>query len=178
MPEHRNLIILALFCVCALTAHSQPTTARIMVESGGSVRFSINSLTKYNEGMALEDWTRLAISFADTLDTSATWKLQFKANTSVIYGDYGRELPLDYLVLEARDGGGNTILGDSDNGFILPPQTLNTIKKTLIEDAPQGSFQDNKLYISYRLGKGAEKLMGQPSDYYFVDIEFILTSNN
>ncbi len=178
MPGHRNLIVFALICICAFSARAQPSTALIMIESGGSVRFSINSLNKYNDGMALEDWTRLAIAFEDTLDVAATWKLQFKANTDMIYGDYGQELPLDYLVLEARDGGGETLLGDGGNGFILPAQTLDDMEKTLIENAPQGTFQDNKLYISFRLAQGTDKLLGQPSDYYFVDIEFILTPSN
>jgi len=178
MPGRRNLIVFAVICVSALAAHTQPSTARIMVESGGSVQFNINSLIKYNNGMALEDWTRMAIAFEDTLDATARWKLQFKANTSMIFGDYGQELPLDYLLVEARDGGGNTILGDAGNGLILGPQSLDVTEKTLIEDAPQGTFQDNKLYISFRLGQGADKLLGQPSDYYFIDIEFILTPNN
>ncbi|MFP4367768.1 MAG: hypothetical protein ACLFQA_11805 [Bacteroidales bacterium] len=178
MPGHRNLIISAVICVCAFTAHTQTSTARIMIESGGSVRFNINSLIKYNDGMALEDWTRLAIAFEDTLDATATWKLQFRSNTDMIYGDYGQELPLNYLVLEARDGGGSTLLGEEGNGLILPAQSLDITEKTLIENAPQGTFQDNKLYISFSLGQGEDKLIGQPSDYYYVDIEFILTPNN
>lgn len=178
MARLSNLFLFAVLFLCVFTSHAQPTTALIMVESGGTVKFSINSLIKYNDGMALEDWTRLAIDFEDTEDASATWKLQFKANTDMIYGDYGQELPLNYLLLEARDGGGSNILGTPGNGNIQPPVALSTAENTLILNAPQGGFQENKLYISYRLGQGAENLMGKPSDYYYVDIEFILTPSN
>jgi hypothetical protein len=146
-----------------------------MVESGGSVQFRINSLIKYNDGIALEDWTRLSISFSDTVDINALWKLEIKAMSGVIYGDYGKELPLDYVIVEARNGGGNITLGEGLNGELKGPRYLDTTPQTLIEDAPQGSFEDLKLFISYRLGTEGEVLLGKHPDYYFVDIEFILS---
>ncbi len=168
------LFIMASNCDNVVTA--QNTHSQIIVETGGNVQFNINSLRKYNDGQELNFWTRLAISFIDTTDlgvaTTATWKLQIKANTSVMAGDYGNDLDLDFLVINVDNAGGNNDLG----GFIIPGETtLTSDFQTLIEAAPQGDFTDNIIFISYKLGTGADALLGNPSDYYFVDIIFELS---
>jgi hypothetical protein len=161
---------------CCNVVSAQNTHSRILVENGGNVQFNINSLTKYTEGQELNYWTRLAISFTDTTDlgvaTTATWKLQIKANTSIMTGDYGNDLDLDFLVVNVDDAGGSNELGS----FIIPGETtLTSDFQTLIEGAPQGDFSDNIIFISYKLGTGADALLGNPSDYYFVDIIFELS---
>lgn len=155
-----------------ITKSQDPDIMLLRVESGGSVHFSVNSLIKYQEGFAFETWTRLAIAFVDSADLTRPWRLEFRAGTDSIIGDYGRNIALEYLALEASDGGGNTLLGEGVNGNFEGEKVLSTSYQTLITNAPRGTFQDNKLYISYRLGKGAEKLMGNPFGFYFVDIEF------
>ncbi|MFW5706769.1 MAG: hypothetical protein ACOC12_02510 [Bacteroidota bacterium] len=176
MLKSHLFILLALLCLYCMPLQAQPTVARIMVETGGSVQFRINSLTKYNDGIALEDWTRLAISFSDTEDITSRWNLEIKSMTAAIHGDYGMDLPLDYLIVEARNGNGNIILGEGTNGELKGPINLSTTPQLLIENAPQGTFQDLKLFISYRLGTEGDVLLGRHPDYYFVDIEFILSA--
>lgn len=170
---HRLLYI---FCFALLVFFNQKSEAQnpyshILVESGGYVQMNFNSLKKYNEGVSFENWTRLAITFTDTDDASAEWKLEFKANTINIDGDYGNTLPLESIEVQVYDAGGNNNLGS----FVRSTaQDLDSNYITLVEGAPQGNFSDNKLFISYRIGLDTP-LLGQPPDYYFVDVEFKLS---
>lgn len=181
MIYYRKLAAWTVLCLFFQLVFSQDvtTSSRILIESGGSVPFSINSMKKYQEGMAYEDWSRLALAFSDSITiadvtevTSATWKLEFKANTHKMFGDYGGELDLSLITLQVACAGGNNDL----EAFIIEGEhTLNEGFTTLIEGAPQGSFQDNKILITYRIGQGAEILKGNPPDYFTVDIIFELS---
>ncbi len=161
------------FLLLPINAKSEgPDVMLLRVESGGSIHFSVNSLIKYQEGLAFESWTRLGIAFEDSDLPGRTWRLEFRAKTDSIIGDYGRNMALEYLTLEAVDGGGNVTLGVAGNGDFEDGVILSNAYQPLFINGPQGTFQDNKILISYRLGKGAEKLMGNPFGFYFVDIEF------
>lgn len=163
-----------LFCViclyCLVQSFAQNPYSEIRIESGGTLQFSVNSLKKYEEGIVRENWTRMAITFEDTDDSAATWKLVVKALESEIIGDYSNTLPLDQIIIEVFDAGGANNLG----AFIQPAQNLTASDVTLIQGAPQGDFTDNVIYISYRLGT-ENRLLGEAPDYYFVDIEFELS---
>ena len=161
------------FFLLPIKAKSQdPDVMLLRIESGGSVHFSINSLIKYQEGLAFESWTRLGIAFVDSANLGRTWRLEFRASTDSIIGDYGRNIALEYLTLEAVDGGGSVTLGEAGNGVFEGETILSNAYQPLIINGPRGTSQDNKILISYRLGKGAEKLMGNPFGVYYVDIEF------
>lgn len=164
--------IFGLLCLFFQHVLSQDiTSARIRVESGGNVPININSLKKYNDGVVYMDWSRIAIAYSDstvtatdTIVSTATWKLEFKANTSQLFGDYGGDMDLDLITLEVVDAGGSNELG----AYIKPgPISLSENFQTLIEGAPQGNFI---ILITYRIGEGAKKLLGNPPDYYTVDI--------
>ncbi len=157
------------------TPKSDFDTLLVRVESGGSVSFRINSMNKYNEGVEYNDWSRIAVYFIDEDDEFRTWNLQYKATTLNIIGDSGIDLylDLDYLTIEAKDGGG----GNDLSGYVQPEKELDSEFQTLIENAPQGNFSDNKIIITYRFGKGGNILLGEPPGYYVVDIVFEVTAN-
>lgn len=167
---------LSVFCFACLVLLNQKSEAQnpyshILVESGGYVQMNFNSLEKYKEGISFENWTRIAITFTDTDDASAEWKLEFKANTLNLVGDYGSTLPLESVEVQVYDAGGTNNLG----AFVQSTaQDLDSNYITLVSGAPQGDFSDNKLYISYRIGLDPP-LLGQSPDYYFVDVEFKLS---
>lgn len=169
MIYFRRIALFALLCFQLSSASPQNTSSRIIVESGGNIPFNVNSLKKYSEGIGLTNWTRLSISFLDTTNagvpTTATWKLEVKANASTMFGDYGETLELDYLVLNIADASITS----------LPDGTINSndifvsdVFQPLVTGAPQGEYILN---ISYRLGTEVE-LLGHPPDYYFVDLIF------
>ncbi len=152
--------------------NNEPDTMMIRVESGGSVDFRFNSMTKYEEGLDYQNWSRLAIYFIDEENINRNWNLEFKASTIHIIGDSGKQLELDYISLVAEDGGGAADL----SAWIEPEKELESGYQALVVNAPQGSFNDNKIFITYRCGKGAKILLGEPPGYYVVDIEFRVTA--
>jgi len=148
----------------------------IRVESGGSVSFSINSMTKYNEGVKYNEWTRIGILVdldAAEHDGNNNWRLKFKANTENIIGDSEDNLELDYIYLDAKDGGGTETL----DGYIQEEKPLESNYQTLVEGVElSGGFDDFKILITYKCGRDPKEedkiLLGEPPGYYYVDIEF------
>ncbi len=144
------------------------TTSRITMYAGGSLEFTFNSLKKYNDGFSYTSWTNLRIYFIDTTDdgtgTTKEWKLTCRANSTTIYGDYGNNLDLSNIELEATNGSG--FAGATYPGKI----TLSDVDKNLITNGPQGT---GTIYISYDVGT-TTSLLGEPPDNYVVDIIFTL----
>lgn len=177
----RKLAVCCFLCCVFQYGFTQDksTSSRIIIETGGNVPFNINSYDKYENGMRYEYWTRLSLSFSDsvtigdeTVVSGATWKLEFKANTSQLFGDYGGNIDLDLITLEVVDAGGNNDL----EVFIMPdPISLSENFQPLIEGAPQGNFQ---ILITYTIGEGENNLLGNPPDYYNVDIIFELSKHS
>jgi len=168
-------ISLAQFTQRSFSRGSKSNELAIRVESGGSVSFSINSMTKYNEGVKYNEWTRIGIlvdlNAADHEDKDH-WKLEFKANTENIIGDSGNELDLDYIYLVAKNDGA------TDLGFYIQEEKpLESGYQTLVEDVDlSGGFDDFKILITYKCGRDPKEqdkiLLGEPPGYYYVDIEF------
>ena len=76
-----------------------------------TVDFKVNSLYRYQNGMELNNWNLLAVSFKDTVDNTNTWKLQFMASASTLQSDGGStNLDLGTIEILVEDGGGNTNL--------------------------------------------------------------------
>ena len=143
----------------------------IRVESGGSVSFSINSMTKYNEGVKYNEWTRIGILVDLEHEEHAdenNWKLEFKANTENIIGDSGNELDLEYIYLVAKD--------PNEDGIAVYEQELTSQWQTLVEGNKSVGFDDFKILITYKCGRDPKEedkiLLGEPPGYYYVDIEF------
>ena len=74
---------------------TQDPTSNVLIRSGGNVSFKVNSLSKYQNGIAYSDWTELHISYDDPESANGSWNLAFKANTIDFTGDGGNSLPLD-----------------------------------------------------------------------------------
>jgi hypothetical protein len=161
-------------------------TRIIRIQSGGTVNFNINSFKKYEEGMEYNDWTHLAIAFIDLVapepplpplplvPSEATWSLGFTASRPAIEGDYmaSSDLDLDLITLKVESVGGTPLTTYIQAGGSY---SLSNIEQLIIIGAPQGDFDQNKLRISYSIGTGTKKLLNNPANYYYVDIEFILS---
>jgi hypothetical protein len=150
-------------------------TRIIRIQSGGTVSFNINSFKKYEDGMVLNNWTLVAINFIDAAAPLATWKLEFVALKGTIEGDYlgASDLDLDLITLEVQNEGVNDLSGLIQGSGVYPLSATPTA--IILGGGPQGGFEDNKLLISYNLGTGAKKLLNNPANYYYIDIEFILS---
>jgi hypothetical protein len=181
MIYYRRFAFFALLlCFQINTVCGQKTSSRIIVESGGNVPLIVNSLKKYDEGVVLENWTKLYISFSDSIEgtpnivnPASTWQLGVRANEATMYGDYfgfdARTLNLDYLRVEVtgiESVGGSPLYTGSPTEIVL-----SDADQTLITGGPQGNY---RITLSYKLGKDA-KLLGHPPDYYLVDLIFTLS---
>ena len=178
MKVIRWFIFLGSLFFC-LSGYTQNPRSHLIFYDFGTVDFNVNSLYKYQNGMELSNWNLLAVSFEDTVDSGNTWKLQFMASASEIQSD-GSSTNLDLATIELliEDGGGTTDLtsyiepsGDGDDDFDLQAGSWVTV----ISGAPQGSFKDNRVRISYKCGKGSVSLMNKSPDYYTVDIYYRLS---
>jgi len=129
------------------------------------VPFKYNSIYQYSEGVEYPDWTTFRI---DTLSNGVpkTWDLEFKAlsydgTNYGIRGDFTTNvLNLDHITLSATGSG----FGAGTFGSEI---SLSNTYTELVTGA-QG---EGTIYISY----ACDSLLGEPPDYYFVDIEFRVT---
>lgn len=181
MIYYRRFAFFALLlCFQIHTVCGQKTSSRIIVESGGNVPLNVNTIKKYEEGIVLPNWTKLYISFSDSIEgtpnvvnPTSRWQLEIRANESTMYGDYfnvdARTLNLDYIRVEVT---GIENVGGSEPYTGLPTERiLSDADQTLITGGPQGNY---RITLSYKLGKDA-KLLGHPPDYYLVDLIFTLS---
>ncbi len=166
MPKHGKTLLLTLF-LCLLfqfTATSQ--NLNLMLESGGSVPFNVNSLNKYKHGVELNEWTRWAISVAG-IGESESWRIEVYAEDTKLQGDFGRELALNYISVSADpfDGGSGDL-----NYFII--SELSDAPQTLVSGTGPGVY---RILINYSIGTDPDNiLLGEFPDYYFVDLNFHL----
>lgn len=178
MKVIRWFIFLGSLFFC-LSGYTQNPRSHLIFYNFATVDFKVNSLYKYQNGMELSNWNLLAVSFEDTVDSGNSWKLEFMASAPEIQSDGGStNLPLETIELVIEDGGGTTDLtsyiqpsAGGDNVFDLQAGSWVTV----ISGAPQGSFEENRVRISYKCGKGSVSLMNKSPDYYFVDIYYRLS---
>jgi hypothetical protein len=163
----RTALIVILFLQVNLVFAQE--TRIIRIQSGGTVNFNINSYKKYKEGMELNNWTLLTIDFSDPAPATS-WRLDFVALKPTIEGDYlgASDLDLNLIKLKVESEGATDLSGfiqDAGEYF------LTFTEQPIVLNAPQGGFSDNRLRVSYSLGP----VLDNPANYYFVDIEFILS---
>lgn len=147
------------------------TTATLLIVAGGGTDFSFNSYKKLQDGFAFNNWTRLKprfiVTVASVVNPTATvpWSLSVRANAADIQGDGGNSLALGTVrvMVPAPLGDGNwKPLTDSDTE--IATGTYDPAAGEIIE-------------ISYDCGV-ATTVMGEQTDYYFVDLVFTLQSTN
>lgn len=167
--------------------------SKITILAGGSVVFPFNSYTKMHDGMEYTNWTRLKISYLDTLDIDGSltpgskWSLRVKATTNDIPGDGAVNMNIDkvqlQVVLTTDDG---TISNDAATYFTIAAGSANT---TIVSNGqnPTGrdgpvpaERRDTEVLISYRVGNdgtgppAANSILGEAPGYYYVDLIFTL----
>lgn len=155
-------------------------SARIRVLYGSTIPFNFNSLAKIKNGIEIIGGTQLGISMADSSRIGHTLQgfiLNFRSFNSQINikGDV-YSLPLNRIRVKAENaiGLGSGISGgykDLTTDF-LPLFTYSELSPINLK------WNTNQLKISYECGKpsadGSGSLLGEPSDYYNVEIEFEL----
>ncbi len=169
----KRIIILIFILIYVFSVKSQ---SRLRIESGGSIYFNFNSLTKYKNGLEYANWTKLTVFFYDTLadgtQSNVKWKLEAHATTDEIINDAGG----DNLLLETIE-----LFASSNNATATSPgirplgDEFSVI--LLLTNGEQTKPGVSDVYITYYCGKSkivTNNLMGTKSGYYFVDIVLTL----
>jgi len=174
-------IILFFFLLASTNALGQDDpTGSISVIGGGSVPFFVNSLKKWENGVTLENWTRIRIRFNDPPPTTTTtgWKLDVKPETAQIDAESGTDfLDLNLIHIRVISVAPTAITDPAYTGVAPPPPVdvaLDAGWVDLITDN-QNSNVDLIVTISYDLGITIP-LLGYNPNYYYVDLRFRLTS--
>lgn len=174
----RKSIFFAFLAICSFFSHSfaQSHGARIMILNGGDVNFFFNSLDKYDNGITYSNWTLLAIHYGDTTAANTNWQLQIKANSSILLPSNAPDpdLPLSVIQIWVQDGGGATPLAAYNQAPIGSPVALSDSDQQLISNAPQGTTNDNRLYLSYKCDVSGLGFSPLPN-FYYVDLVLTLS---
>ena len=151
--------------------------ASVRVLKGGSLTFIVNSFTKYDNGITLEDWTRLRLLMV--ADGQSKWELYVNSMLTNIQSDIGPP-HLDLSQIELRI----TVEDENDPTYALEAQPIVLTYDgfgygSLIISGNNpgivGTPLDVTLSISYDFGTNIPLLNSNPG-MYFVDLEFTLTS--
>jgi hypothetical protein len=180
--KYRNWFALLLFLLLPELSYTQELNgARLALLYGGNITFNFNSISKFANGMELINATQLGITLADSNQPGYDlegFDLNIRSfNGSVnIKGDI-YTLPLDKIRLKAENAlglGAGTSFGYQDltTGWTTLFSYTNPAFTNL-------TWNSSQLYISYDCGipisaGGNGTLLGQPADYYSVEIEIEL----
>lgn len=166
---------------CVGIAYSQPPVTYekyIRATSGTNVHLHINSLTRYEYGYELSNWTRLEVNIPDSVSDEfgnftliTDWFFNAYTDSDSLYGDYGRSIGVDYITLTASAG--NTEAGNRMT-FIEDGIELGSVPQELARGTGPGRFI---ILVSFSIGqKENKRLIGEPFDYYFSDLWFQIYS--
>lgn len=173
----KKYIIAILFLSIYNVYGQNDTTATLLVVAGGSANFHFNSFTKTQGGIRYDDWTRLKprfiVTVAGVIDPAAEvpWSLSVRANSLNIQGDGANSLDLGTVWVRATIGG--------TPGTWVPLSNLDT-------EIATGNYDyddvNEDIFISYACGTTlipvTTPVLGEETDYYFVDLTFTLQSTN
>jgi len=178
---NRNFFVLILGFFFSFETFGQDF-ARVTTLSGSNPTFIFNSISKYNGGITLNNWTRLKLEMDASSHTS--WALHVNSQTSNIQSEGGIAfLSLSTFEIRANieseneTANGGTLV---DNSPVILVYDGVGYGSPLLSGTFTGDGTTNLeviLTISYDCGTtGANKLLGKAPEYYFVDLVFTLTS--
>ncbi len=164
----KKFIIILLFLSIYSAYGQTDTVARVDILTGGSVTFHFNSYAKISNGIEYTNWTNLKAYFVATnagVPTAAQWRLTVRSNTANIVGDGGNILDTRTVQVSANSAGQGT-----DQGWV----SLTNADVLLVNNGTN-PINTATIVISYRCGMDvAFPILGESSDYYFVDLVFTL----
>ncbi len=181
----RYILILFISLTSSTIGFSQDWNgARLVIIYGGNIPFNFNSINKYTQGIEVLEGTILGISLADSGQVGhdlSGFELNMRAfnGATEIMGD-AYNIDLDAIRIKAENYLGFGV-GFSSTGYQDLTAGWNTIctytdPNPLFTDLTWDNYQ---LGISYECGKpisggGNRALLGEPPDYYRVEIELEL----
>lgn len=156
-------------------------SARLVLIYGSNIPFNFNSINRYTQGIEVEEGTILGISLADSIAGMTGFDLNMRAfnGATEILGDaYSLDLDAIRIKAEVHQGFGAGLFSfgylDLQSAWsrLCYYEDLNPVFGDL-------TWSIHQLVISYECGKpvaggGNGILLGEPPDYYRVEVEIEL----
>ena len=156
--------------------------ARLSIIYGGSIPFNFKTIDNYQNGIRINEGTIIGISLADSNQVGATlegFNLRFRSfNSQANIEGAVHNLPLSTIQVEAQ----NNLGLPAPNANYLGLQSLTSSWVNLVEytqnpisppDFINLNWANHQIKLSYECGVSSS-LLGEPSDYYSVEIEIEL----
>ncbi len=178
------LLVILIIHAAGLTFAQEYNYARLALLYGGNIPFNFNSIKRYTEGIEILEGTILGVTLADSAQAGTDlsgFDLNMRAfnGATEILGD-ANSLDLDAIRVKAENylgfGVGFTTYGYMDLTSGWTTLCDYTDPNPVFTDLTWDAYQ---LGISYECGKpvaagGNGSLLGEPPDYYRVEIELEL----
>lgn len=171
-----RILCLMLFIIFNHLLYGQPfNSARLVTIIGSHITFNFNTIDKHSTGLTKNNHTRLGVHFVDsTAGVSVTgWKITaIPSNGATAFEGSGgsNTMALDVLEIKATNALG--LGGATYNGWIA----LDPVALPLVESTTMPAFSTtHQVDISYRCGVPPKSVFGVNSDFYDVEIDFLLS---
>ena len=146
---------------------SQTGTVQV---SGGIVQLIASSLSHYNGGVTLTNWSKVKIDYVSGI-TGRAWQLRIRASDPDILSDDGNpDLPLSSLKLTPV----NVVFNPLETSCVVNgAYSLTNIGQVFVSGTGVLDSFEITFGITYELGT-VTPLLNTKSGYYYTNLEYIL----
>lgn len=165
----RNITLTVLYSLFFFS-HGFGQSASIEVRGGSGVFLIFNSLKRYDQGVVLDNWTKVTLNF--NAPTAVGWELRVSSSTATIEAEeVATDLDLSSIELRA------TIVNSNDPTIInKSPVVLSQAGDVLLSGSGNTAIAID-LEISYDCGTNAgNRMLGKSPDNYVTTLVLTLVS--
>tara|TARA_Y100000385_G_C13101916_1_gene645067 strand:+ start:297 stop:821 length:525 start_codon:yes stop_codon:yes gene_type:complete len=163
-----------------LLSSGQDNSATLYTLIGSQENFNFSSIGKYQDGITKLKRTRLGVDFANDGVLFNQWEITVELplnGSGVAVGTIDSDDPLntiniDVLELMSEDAGTN--LTNDGTTVFSSWQTLTHGMVLVTSDVIPANASSHQIDISYRCGVPPKSVFGDNSDYYEIELDFVL----
>lgn len=167
---HALVLLVGAFILISQNATAQDPLKDLRV-TGNSVQFIFNTLDQYQNGIEIDEWSRIKIRYLYTGHNA--WKLSVWADEPyIVYEDDPiNNIPIENLELIIQEKSNN----DPTIAF-TSPFSLSEVKSVLVQGngLVPPSIVELEFTITYRLGFPPNIMLNKPKGFYYVTLQFLL----
>jgi hypothetical protein len=165
---YSTLLLMGVILFAAPTVcRSQVGTVKV---SGGVIQLIVTSLSHYNTGVTLNDWSKVKISYTSGM-TGRNWQFRIKASDPFILSDDGNpDLPLSSIKLIPVNVSFNPL---ETSCAVNGTYSLTNLGDVFVSGTAILDNFEITLGITYELGT-VTPLLDTKWGYYYTNFEYIL----
>ncbi len=152
-------------------------SVRISILTGANVSFHFNLLSKYDNGIVYNDFTKIGITFSDPSGPDSVWQMEIKAIQGTVNGSGANTIDLDRIRVKTTDGTGGTnpaLLYTVDIHATEWIELTNAYQQ-IVDDGPVGTTSSSIVNISWDCGV-TNSVTNSAPDFYVVDIDILVSA--